>query len=99
MRAPLIACDVVKGREARRDLRLRCETISALRCAGLWAFRGFYRQRQTIRDLELRGPMVAPSSDVTVSVFGLDCAARLIRHPIRTADSRGGPGLRGPRAR
>src|SRR5262245_36659614 len=43
-------------------------------------------------------PITAPSSDVTVSVFGLDGAARLIRHPIRTADNRGGRGLRAPRA-
>src|SRR5262249_19828972 len=48
--------------------------------------------------LTMSVPMVAPSSDVTVSVFGLDGAARLIRHPIRTADSRGGRGLRAPRA-
>src|SRR5262249_46317700 len=43
-------------------------------------------------------PITVPSSDAMVEVFGLDRAARLIRHPIRTADSWGGRGLRAPRA-
>ena len=43
-------------------------------------------------------PMVAPPSVVTVSVLGLDCAARLRRHPTETSDSRGGRGLRALRA-